>query len=142
MELRHVIAVITVMVFIYLFEYVFNAYLLIDYAQQAQAIGKLGPIPYSIGELSQVLLAVSITGMFVYHCKDCTLQNGVVFGLCLGVIMGLSRLSAYPYMSVKFDAVALWFFAAVIEGLGAAIMLTETYKGSAKGGKKTAKKKK
>jgi hypothetical protein len=55
--------------------------------------------------------------------KNCAFKKGVVFGLKIGLLMGVLASRSYVWMPVHMNITMAWFFGALAEGVGIGLVL-------------------
>jgi len=80
------------------------------------------------GLAADLALAAAIAWLYTRHYEGKGLQEGVRFGLYVGVIMGLMQFMTYIYMPISLNLALAWFAVYVVQGLGAGIILSLVYK--------------
>jgi hypothetical protein len=128
---RYILSVVAVFAFMFAYEFVVHGHLMMPIYNEFQqlwrpeeAMRELFPWSLGIG----LALAVAISWLYTRHYEGRGIQEGVRFGLYVGVIMGLVQMGTYVYLPISLELALTWFAGYVIEGLGAGIILSLTYK--------------
>lgn len=128
---RFIISTVAVFAFMVVYEMVAHGHLMMPLYQEFQHLWRTEEamqqyIAWSIG----IALAMSavITWLYTRHYEGKGLHEGLRFGLYVGLIMGLMQASAYVYLPISLELAFAWFAVCLIEGIGAGIVLSLTYK--------------
>jgi heme/copper-type cytochrome/quinol oxidase subunit 3 len=128
---RFIISVIAVFAFMFAYEFVVHGHLMMPMYMESQQLWRPDEtmkelFPWSLG--IGLALAAAITYLFTRHYEGKGTQEGVRFGLYIGLIMGLVQAGTYIYLPISLNLAIAWFVLYVIEGIGAGIVLSLTYK--------------
>jgi hypothetical protein len=128
---RFILSVAAVFVFMFAYEYVVHGHLMMSVYRETQQLWRPDQsmkelMPWSIG--IGLALAAAITWLFTRHYEGKGMEEGVRFGLYVGLIMGLVQAGAYIYLPISLNLAIAWLVIYVIEGIGAGIVLSLTYK--------------
>lgn len=128
---RFIISVIAVFAFMFAYEFVVHGHLMMPMYREFQQLWRPDEamkelMPWSLG--IGLALAASISWLFTRHYEGKGLEEGARFGLYVGLIMGLVQAGAYMYLPISLNLALAWFVLYVIEGIGAGVVLSLTYK--------------
>lgn len=128
---RFVVSVIVAFVFITGFEWFVHGNLLADqYAATAHLWRPMdGHMEYfHFMLLSQLGQAFMIGYIFTRHYEAKGLQEGLRFGLYVGLLLAALALAPYAYTPIALGLAIAWMGAALIKGVGVGVVLSLLYK--------------
>ena len=128
---RFILSVIAVFAFMFAYEFIVHGQLMMPMYMETQQLWRPEEsmkelMPWSLGIC--LALAAAITWLFTRHYEGKGMEEGVRFGLYVGLIMGLVQAGAYVYLPISLNLAIAWLVVYVIEGIGAGVILSLTYK--------------
>lgn len=126
-----VISVIAVFIFMFAYDWLVHSQLLMPLYMETPNLWRPDAemqalFPWSIGiDLAKAAL---IAYLFTQHYEARGMGEGVRFGLYIGALLGLMQLAAYTYLPVSLNLGLAWFFVYLLQGLGAGLILSLTYR--------------
>ncbi|MFC2074760.1 hypothetical protein ACFLRA_00615 [Bdellovibrionota bacterium] len=126
---RFILAVIAVLVFVFLYEFLVNNFLFADLYRQTAELWRPED-QYSMGYvfLAQFFFVVMLAFIFTRNYEAKGIGEGVRFGVMFGLLLGLPKIALYAYMDIPMVLVLGWVVAEFVKALGAGIVLSLTYK--------------
>ena len=123
--IRLLLATIAGFVFIFVYDYVVHYILLADAYEATKSVWRPmdetnALMHWCFVTKAAIALAFSMLyGVFVV-CRK--MKMSLKFGLCVGLIIGLSGFGMYPYIAIPMSLALAWFAAGIGTGLGLAIV--------------------
>ena len=124
---RYIFSSIDAFVFIFLYE--LHGILLKDlYIQTLSVWRPKGESNMWFVLFSQLAFAYIVAFIFTRHYEAKGVQEGVRFGLYIGLLLAALDFGAYSYLPVPFSLVLAWMATSVLKGLGTGAVLALVYK--------------
>ncbi|MBT3509894.1 MAG: hypothetical protein HN472_10190 [Nitrospina sp.] len=126
---RFALAVLAVFIFVFLFEFVVHGILLKGmYIETAHLWRAEEDSKMIFIMLGQILLSLVATFMFTkLHGVEFFNDNGMKFGILIGLILASPTIASYCYMPVPFALWISWVGAELTKGIGAGITISLVY---------------
>ena len=130
---RYALAVLAAFVFVFLLEFVVHGILLKGmYTETAHLWRTEEDSKMIFIMLGQILLSLVATFMFTkLHGVEFFNDNGMKFGILIGLILASPTIASYCYMPVPFALWISWVGAELTKGIGAGIAISLIYRSDA-----------
>ncbi len=126
---RYILAALAGFLFLFVFDFIFHAQLMHSLYMETQNVWRHeGEGLMWIMNLSQVLFALASSVFFVRYYQGKGVQEGVRYGLYMGVIFATSTFGTYMFLPVPFMLTAPWMLADILRNLGFGVVLALVYK--------------
>jgi hypothetical protein len=135
MNKRFIFGTVATAITIFVFEWIFHGmYMMHLYEQTKPAWRAFEDMQRFIGFciVTKLAMAAVITWIFSRHYEARGIQEGVRFGLYIGLLLGIVELRSYMYLPIPFEVPLNWFLGWVIEGVLIGMTLATVYKKVAK----------
>lgn len=128
---RFLVSSVLVFAFVFVYEWLFHGRFLHDlYVQTAHLwrapaeMQEFFPLTIAMG----VVFALFITYFFSRNYEGGGLDEGIRFGVLIGIFMGLMVFSWYAYSPIPLKLAIYWLVGTFIEGVGIGAVLGLSYK--------------
>ncbi len=128
---RFVMAGVAAFIFTFLFDWAFHGTILMDmYAQTADVWRPMEEMElyHQWMLLTQILISLVITYIFVQNYEAKGIQEGVRFGVMIGLLIGVLQFGSYGYLPIPMDLAVFWLLGSVVYGVGIGVVLSLVYK--------------
>lgn len=128
---RFIISVIAVFAFMFAYEFVVHGQLMMPIYNETPQLWRTPEemqalMPWSI--ITGLALSAIIAWIFVQHYENKGHQEGLRFGLWVGLLLGVMQFGAYNYLPISMNLALAWLAILVVEGLGIGLVLSATYR--------------
>lgn len=126
---RYVISVLVTFVFVFLYDFLVHGFLLKDiYAQTKELWRPENEYKMLVMSMSQLGFAAVLAYIFTLNYEGKGIGEGIRFGLCIGMLLGVIQIGKYAYMPIPMVLMLSWVLAALLIGLGSGVILSLVYK--------------
>jgi len=128
---RFIAASVTLFVFIYIYESVVHGVLLSPLYQETSNIWRsynemMAFMPFNITKIA--LISFWITFFFASLFKERGRKKGILFGMYVGVLVGIQSTGAYFYLPISFTLAMLWFAVNFVEYTVGGLIIGSIYR--------------
>ena len=126
---RYLISALVVFVFMFLYEFLVHGFLLKDIYNQTAALWRPEEeYKMLVMCVSQLGYSAVVAYIFTLHYESKGIGEGIRFGLCIGMLLGVIEIGKYSYMPIPLVLMLSWVLAALLLGLGSGVVLSLVYK--------------
>ncbi len=126
---RFAIAAACTFLFVFFYEYLFHAVILSSTYEATKEVWR----PHEEEQMififmSQIFFSIVAAYFFTRHYQNKGVGEGLRFGTLIGLLLAAPQLGTYSYLPIPLGLTIAWMVGVFIEGLGAGIVLSLTYK--------------
>jgi hypothetical protein len=128
---RYLLAALAVFVFTFVFDFVVHGHLLLPLYNETPNLWRT---PEDMEAnlhwvlISQTLMALVITFLFTRNYEGKGTQEGVRFGLYVGLVLAAPQIGMTAWMPIATTLAFLWAAAAIVYGIGTGVVASLVYK--------------
>lgn len=127
---RYIGATLAVFLFMFFYEWLVNSYFMMGmYEKTASVWRKFSEMQANMGLriLSLAVIAAWIALFYTQFYKTGSRNEGLMFGLFIGVLLGVTTASWYIWLPVPAELSLSWLTSNIVEGLGVGFILSAVY---------------
>ena len=128
---RLVLSVVALFAFIFIYDWVYHVVLMHDlYSNTASLWRKEDEMQgyFHWAVIVQLLFAFVVTLLYGRYAAGKGLDEGIRFGLYIGLVLGIMCFGMYAYMPIPLSMALAWLVGDIIKGIGIGVLLSLTYK--------------
>jgi hypothetical protein len=125
----YVLSVAAVFATIVLYDFVVHQNFLMDMYQRTEDVWRpIDDMNMISMFASQLFFAVMFVFIFSRNYENRGVQEGVRFGMYIGLLLAALNLGTYSYLPIPFGLTLCWMLAALVKGLVCGIAVSSIYK--------------
>lgn len=128
---RLVLSVVALFAFVFLFDWVYHGMLLRDLYTTTASLWRTTAqmqdyVHWAV--IVQLLFVFVVTLIYARYAAGKGIDEGVRFGLYIGLLLGVMCFGMYAYMPIPISLALAWLVGDIIKGIGVGVLLSVTYK--------------